>query len=244
MKGEVRKFRYYKRRSWGKIRSKLRQRFTKGNYEVEPEYLKPERTCWGHWDTSRLRWKLKHHHDKYAKNIPFVSAYIYNMKGNKELLKQYGLGFVECSHCREREVRYIDVNDQETFGLCLSCASPILERRRHEAEEKRTYRGRLLARSMLPPEVIKALDTIGYIEVRCQQIIYLLSYRGTLFNATTGQHYCIHPNTMVSDWDRVIQFWLLLKSNSKLIEERAHKRLEPIEKWKKLYFRRMKTQRR
>jgi len=245
MKGEIRKHRYYKRRSWGRIRSKLRQRFAKGNYEVEPEYLKPERTCWSHCDNARMRWKFEHHHDRYAKNIPMVSAYLYGMKGNKELLKQYGLGFIECFKCSEREVRYIDIHDKETFGLCLACASPIIQRRYHEAEEQRARRGRLLARSMLPREVITTLDTIGYLEVRTQLYTYLLSYRGTLFNATTSQHYCVHPSTTVSDWDRVIQFWLLLKSNLKLIEDRANKRLEPVENWKKLYGRgRIKLQRR
>jgi hypothetical protein len=245
VKGEIRKRRYFKRRTWGRIRSKLRQRFSKGNYEVEPEYLRPEKSCYGSWDPSRMRWQFKHHHERYAKNIPFVSALLYGMKGNKELLREYGLGFLECIQCGENEVRHIDEKDQETFGLCHFCASPILERRRHEVEERRAARSRLLARSMLPREVIQTLDAVGYLEVRTELYTYLLSYRGTLYNATTGQHYCVHPNVPTPDWDRVILFWLLLKNNLKLIEERAHKRLEPIANWKKLYSTgRIKIQRR
>lgn len=235
MKGELRKHRYYKRRSWGRTRSKLRQRFSKGNYEVEPEYLKPERTCWGSWDTSRMRWKLKHHHDRYAKNIPFLSGFLYNMKGSEELLKAYGLGFMPCVKCGTHEVRYIDRDDLYTYGLCHNCASPIISRRYKEAEENRAARGRELARSMLPREVIRALDTVGYLEVRCQLYTYLLSWRGTLYNETTGQHYCVHPRTQTSDWDRVIQFWLLLRSRPAVVETLANKRLQPVEEWKKAY---------
>lgn len=226
------KNRFIKRRTWGSIRSALRSRFATGNYEIEPEFLKPEHTLWG-WDSSRMRWQFEHHHDKFAKNIPAVLAYLGGMKGTEKLERQYGLFFPRCAKCGDKCGRLrMDPYDKELYGLCGTCAQPVVNRRFKIEQDAREARSLTLARQILPPEVIKRINVCGYITITSNNITYLLSYTGKIYNTTTGNDYCVHPTDwFISNWDRVIQFYILLHQQPLVVEERAHKRPQELRKW-------------
>ncbi len=98
MKGERLKRRFWKRASWGKIRSQVRSRFSKGDYEVEPQWLSPERDSWGIEDSSRIRWKLKHRRPNWGYDT--LNWHIGALQGDTTALeKKYGIFHPRCSRC-------------------------------------------------------------------------------------------------------------------------------------------------
>lgn len=233
MKGQRRKNKFIKRRTWGSIRSRLRSRFAVNNHELEPEFLKPERTLWG-WDSSRLRWQLEHHHDRFAKNLPTVLSYLSGMeKGTEKLERQYGVFFPRCIKCNSK-CNYLktDMNDKELYGLCNRCAQPILNRRYKLEQDAREARSLLLARRMLPAQAMEQINELGYTTIVFDDWTYLLGYTGKIYNFTTSMDYCVHPRDwQISNWDRVISLYLLLRQRPLMVEEISHKRPMPLGNW-------------
>ena len=181
-----------------------------------------------------MRWQFENHHDRFAKNIPTVLAYLGGMKGTEKLERQYGLFFPRCIKCGKKTTMPGDMNDKELFGLCRTCQSPILRERNRKKEELRARRGRLLALQMLPHNVVADIDETGYTRVAPHPgVEYLLSFTGKIYNVTTSQDYCFHHRTPASQWDRVVHFWILLSRHFPLVESTAHKRNLPKEGWMK-----------
>jgi hypothetical protein len=118
MKGERLKRRFWKRASWGKIRSQVRSRFSKGNYEVEPQWLSPERDSWGIEDSSRIRWKLTHRKPKWGHDM--LAWHIAVLQGDTtDLEKKYGIFHHRCPGCG---VKLINLNCYFVYPpTCIPC---------------------------------------------------------------------------------------------------------------------------
>jgi len=98
VKNERLKRKFWKRASWGKIRSQVRSRFSTGNYEVEPQWLSPERDSWGIEDSSRIWWKLTHRKPNWGHDM--LSWHIGALSGDTSSLeKKYGIFHQRCSKC-------------------------------------------------------------------------------------------------------------------------------------------------
>jgi len=79
-----------RQKTWGPIRSKVRGRFSKGDYEVRSEWLKPERDCYDTPDIGRMRWKLKNRNMKRSEyNMFWLYVFHFRWKDQK-LQHKYG----------------------------------------------------------------------------------------------------------------------------------------------------------
>jgi len=102
MQGQRRKSRFWKRRKWGSVRAQLRSRFSKKNYEIEENHLKPyHEYSWDNFDLSRIRWKLKTKKPKLG--IQYLEWWIGCLQGDTtELEKKYGIFFQRCLICNKK----------------------------------------------------------------------------------------------------------------------------------------------
>lgn len=102
MRGQRRKNRFHKRCTWGSIRSRARQRFSRGDYEVEPDWLRPERTAWDTWDASRIRWKLKNRRPRKRWSYDDIRMWLRGMHGADGLEAKYGIDTYRTVCCGAR----------------------------------------------------------------------------------------------------------------------------------------------
>jgi hypothetical protein len=149
MSGERRKHRFWKRRSWGKIRSKVRQRFSKSNFEVEPGFLRANDTwqMMSHWDSSRMREKMQLHPKRYRRVVWLIETVIVYGKGDtSKLEKIFGLFAPRCLGCRKKMHSYewyFPIMPDGIIGpYCRECGNEIIdekEREKHEGEKTNLY---------------------------------------------------------------------------------------------------------
>lgn len=234
MSGERRKNKFIKRRSWGGIRCRLRQRFAKGQYEVGPEFLRPERTCYNFGgDPSRVRWQMKNHPERFKKNKDNIIYFIANMRGSEWFERRFGIHFLRCRTCGEKIWhRFLD---DLLDGLCNKCARPFINKRYEIQTEAQRRRAEQLAIAMLPAIVVAELKTIGWTRINApNSIVYYLTKEGTVYNATLRQYYCVHPATGwlgACYWDRLVEMWILLRQVPAMVEAKAHKSLMSESSW-------------
>jgi len=263
MKGESRKHRYWRRRSWGANRSKVRQRFAKGDFEIEADFLRPHDShgMWSHWDYSRMREKLERHPKRYRRTW-LVDAVLGNLKGGdtSELERRFGTFYPRCAGCGKRAQNWNFFNrlyDEDASGLCDTCARPIIEERERRLREVRNARAMVLAEKLLPRYVFEDMAQKGWTSLRVRTMLvndnvyssprdveYRLLKDGRVYNATTRESYCIHPAERgvvgwctigFEDWDKVLELWLLLRQQPGMVERTAHKTPVPEHKWFKIF---------
>jgi len=130
MKGQRTKNRFIYRRSWGSARSRVRQRFAKENYDVEPGDLRAGDSWELHHvtDNSRMRYLLKEHKDRFRK-IPWLLDWVIGtaVGDTSNLERMYGVFYERCSKCGEKLYRFpmtrgaLGTSSQVHQALCNRC---------------------------------------------------------------------------------------------------------------------------
>jgi len=118
-----------KRRTWGGVRSRIRQKFSNGDYEIGPEFLNTKDSFSYRYngDSSRARWKLKNRVGSMKKNLSFVYCLLSGMSDTVEIEKLYGVFVPRCSLCgKKMHYRFVLVDEEL---VCWDCA-PLEETRR------------------------------------------------------------------------------------------------------------------
>jgi len=110
MKGQRTKNRFIYRRSWGAVRSRVRQRFAKENYDVEPGDLRAHDSWELHHylsDQGRMRYLLREHKDRFRK-IPWLLDWVIGTAhgDTSDLERMYGMFYKRCSKCGEKLYRF------------------------------------------------------------------------------------------------------------------------------------------
>lgn len=229
MKGQRTKNRFIYRRSWGSVRSRVRQRFAKENYEIEADFLRSHDSWEMHhhnMDQERARWNLKHHRDRFRKISWILESVIGYGKGDtSDLERMYGVFYPRCTKCG-RKMWHIFL-EEELAGLCNTCASPIIQKRYEEQARPFRERAEAMARKLLSAEVRLKFMTPGWVRIKGSNgTNYRIDKDGWVFNEDTHQRYCVHPKTgflMSCFWDRVVEMYLLLRWKAHLVEAKAVK---------------------
>lgn len=99
MKGRRRTRRFIKRCSWGQIRSDVRAKFSKGDYDIRAEWLGPsDYDTWVTIDKSRVRWLLKNRGRRMALwEIEWLLGWL---RGDTTAIqRKYGVFIERCPVC-------------------------------------------------------------------------------------------------------------------------------------------------
>lgn len=239
MKGQRTKNRFIYRRSWGSVRSRVRQRFAKGNYEIEPDYLRAN-DSWElhHISDGRLRERLKLHKDRFRK-VPWILNMVigYGKGDTSGLERMFGMFYPRCTKCGEK-LWHLYLED-ELAGLCNQCAAPIIQRREEERTMPFRERAEALARRLLPDEVRMRFMTPGWVRIMGSNgTNYRLDKNGWVYNEDAHQSYCVHPKTGFLQscfWDRVVEMYLLLRWRAHLVETKAVKSNYTDTRWNMVF---------
>lgn len=224
MKNQCCKNRFIYRRSWGSVRSRIRQRFAKGNYELEPSDLRAN-DSWEmhhHWDKGRMREKLKLHRKRFRRLDWILSSVIGSGRGTENLERMFGFFFPRCTKCGER-VWHLYIDD-EMAGLCNSCARPIIEKRYQLVDEQRKLRAEKLAARLIPGVYLHLLKFESVRVKGSNGMEYVMTRYGGIYNMTLKQSYCVHPRTGWGGncyWDRIIEMYILLTQKADFVEQKA-----------------------
>jgi len=208
------------------VRSRVRQRFAKENYEIEADFLRSH-DSWEmhhHWDNGRMREKLKLHREKFRRLDWILSSVIGQGRGTEELERMFGFFFPRCTKCGER-IWHIYLDDQ-LAGMCNKCAQPIIERRYRVVSEERRIRAEKLASRMIPMVYLHFLKHDSIRIKGSNGMEYVMTKHGGIYNMTLKQSYCVHPMTgWLGEcyWDRIIEMYILLTQKADMVEQKAHR---------------------
>jgi len=154
----------------------MRCRVAKGNYEVEPGFLRvgDSYDLYSHWDSSRMREKLRLHPKRYRRVTWLVESAIgWGRTRTDDLERRFGMFYRRCRQCSKKIDAYAmlgrsppNIDDMELYGLCYECAQPIILERERLRLEAKNVRALEVARKHMPAQVIEEMEKQGWVSVR------------------------------------------------------------------------------
>jgi len=209
-----------RRKVWGSARTRARNRFAKGDYEIEPEWLDPK-DSWNsyaqYWSKREWRWMLKNQHKRWARQPDVVASVLSWMPMSEKFEEQYGIFMERCSKCHEK----IGALGRSTFvnekWVCYRCERKV-------ENEQKERRSRELAYALLPQDFVEEIEEHGYSIKKACGRHFRVTKHGKVTDNEWGFEYNIdNTQPRLNGWDRIIQVWLTLKYRPQRIIEAGRK---------------------